>query len=82
VGAAFTVAAHLRAGGHPALGGALHHAAAHAFTHGLSIGCLVAATVSAAGALAAALLLPAQPPRASHELAALTRSPEPVAALD
>jgi hypothetical protein len=82
VGAAFTVAAHLGASGHPALGGALHYAAAHAFTHGLSIGCLVAATVSAVGALAAALLLPAQPPRAPHELAPLTRSPEPVAALD
>jgi EmrB/QacA subfamily drug resistance transporter len=82
VGAAFTVAAHLQAGGHPELGRALHHAAAHAFTHGLSLGCLVAAAVSAVGALAAALLLPAQPTRAPHELAPLTRAREPVAALD
>ncbi|MFL5822460.1 MAG: DHA2 family efflux MFS transporter permease subunit [Solirubrobacteraceae bacterium] len=76
IGAAFAAAAHLQSAGMPALGGAVHHAAAHAFTHGLSIGCLVAAGVSAVGAVAAGLLLPAQPPRPAADDSETHAGPE------
>src|SRR5579864_7314969 len=42
VGAAYTAAGTLTAGGHPALAGALQLAAMNAFLRGLTIGCLVA----------------------------------------
>jgi EmrB/QacA subfamily drug resistance transporter len=61
VGAAFAVSGRVTAAGHPAIGQAIHHAAANAFLHGLSIGCLVAGLIAAAGALMAVLFLPAQP---------------------
>jgi EmrB/QacA subfamily drug resistance transporter len=82
VGAALTIAARLTATGHPALGGAVHHAAAHAFTHGLSVACLVAAGVSAAGALAAGLLLPAHPPHRVPESTHTAPAPQAIPAHD
>ncbi len=81
IGAAFAVSAQLTASGQPALGAAVHHAAAHSFTHGLSLGCVVAAGVSGVGAVLAGVLLPAHPPRS----AALARGPgraQPIVALD
>lgn len=61
VGAAFTVASKVSAGGHPAIGQAIHQAATAAFMHGLSVGCLVAGLVAVTGAIVAAAFLPAQP---------------------
>jgi EmrB/QacA subfamily drug resistance transporter len=61
VGAAYAAAGKVTALGHPALGQALHHAAANAFLRGLTVGALVAGGVAAVGAFLAALFLPAQP---------------------
>jgi EmrB/QacA subfamily drug resistance transporter len=71
VGAALTVAGQASAAGRPLLGGHVEAAASSAFFDGMSAGCLVAAGVSAAGAILAAALLPAQPPRAAGEQAAV-----------
>jgi EmrB/QacA subfamily drug resistance transporter len=67
VGAAFTVAERLGAGGHAGLATALHGAASDSFFSGFQTACLVAAAVSAAGAGFAALLLPNRPPH-SHSV--------------
>jgi hypothetical protein len=61
IGAAYTAAGNLAAGGHPALGQALHLASTNAFLHALTVSVLVAGGVAAAGAVLAALFLPAQP---------------------
>src|SRR5579864_5208088 len=72
VGAAYTAAGTLTAGGHPALAGALQLAAMNAFLRGLTIGCLVAGGVAAAGALLAAVFLPAQPAKPAADQAETT----------
>jgi predicted MFS family arabinose efflux permease len=61
VGAAYTAADTISAGGHPALGEALRLASTNAFLHGLSVGALVAGGVAAVGAVLAVLFLPAHP---------------------
>jgi len=61
IGAAYAAAGNVAAGGHPALGQALHLASTNAFLHALTVSVLVAGGVAAAGAVLAALFLPAQP---------------------
>jgi EmrB/QacA subfamily drug resistance transporter len=67
VGEAFGAAAQLQATGDPGLSQTLHNVASEAFFDGFQTACLVAAGVALAGAILAAVLLPAQPPRASSE---------------
>jgi hypothetical protein len=61
VGAALELAHRTSLNDHPALGHAIHAAAANAFFHGFSAACLLAAGVGAAGAIVTLLLLPAHP---------------------
>jgi EmrB/QacA subfamily drug resistance transporter len=80
VGAAFGVASQLATHGQPALGDAVHQAAAEAFDHGVSIGSVVAGVVAVGGALLAAAFLPAQPPQPAgpdHRPADLATVSEP-----
>jgi EmrB/QacA subfamily drug resistance transporter len=72
-GAALTIAHQLAHDGQPALGAAVHAAAADAFIHGLSVACLVSATIAGAAAVVALVLLPAQP--AAPPLSALAYEP-------
>jgi EmrB/QacA subfamily drug resistance transporter len=60
-GAALAIAHQLAHDGHPALGGAVHAAAAGAFIHGLSLVCVASGAVAGTGAVVAIALLPAQP---------------------
>src|SRR6516165_9588241 len=89
VGAAYAAAGQIAALGHPALGQALHQAAANAFLRGLTIAVLVAGAVAAVGAVLAILFLPAQPARPAtptadetetaqdtHELETQTQPPQ------
>jgi EmrB/QacA subfamily drug resistance transporter len=60
-GAALAIAHQLADAGQPALGAAVHAAAAGAFVHGLSVACLASGAKAGAGAVIALALLPAQP---------------------
>jgi hypothetical protein len=60
-GAALAIAHQLAHAGQPALGAAVHAAAAGAFIRGLSIACLASGTIAGVGALVALALLPAHP---------------------
>ena len=61
VGAALSAAGKLAAGGHPALGAALHNAASSAFFDGFHAANYVAAGVAGVGAVTALALLPSHP---------------------
>jgi hypothetical protein len=67
VGAALAVSQHATALGHPAVGAAVHQAAANAFINGLNIGCYVAGGVAAVGVVLAIAFLPSQPPTAMFD---------------
>lgn len=69
IGAALTVAASIRRGGHPALSAAVHQATQSAFLHGFQTANVVAAGVAAAGAVLALALLPAQPRASGDDVA-------------
>jgi EmrB/QacA subfamily drug resistance transporter len=60
-GAALAIAHQLTHAAQPALGAAVHAAAAGAFIHGLSVACLASGAIAGAGAVIAIALLPAQP---------------------
>ncbi len=60
-GAALAIAHQVADAGQPALGAAVHAAAAGAFIHGLSLACLASGTIAGAGAVIALALLPAHP---------------------
>jgi hypothetical protein len=66
-GAALSVAHQLALAGQPALGAAVHAAAADAFIRGLSVACLACGTIAGAGVVVALALLPAQPAAPPHK---------------
>jgi hypothetical protein len=66
-GAALAVAHQLAHAGQPALGAAVHAAAAGAFIHGLGVACLASGTIAGAGVVIALALLPAHPSESAIE---------------